>query len=391
MKKIMLFTTLMGFMILASGAFAITCNLKSNLGSFSSGQTAYVTDSYSFTSSYNCVYRTMEWRYYRNNAWNVLCTFWSEPWSTTCGVNGKTVAMGFNNFAVSIPQCSDTTINEYKAMLWTIWGTNNNGATDDPIYCEFDEIYYAAPFTYGISINPTTATVNAGSPASTTVTVSSSGAPVQTITLSASGVPSGWTYNFNGGSTYSCGSASCSVPFSVTTSSSASGTYAINIKGADTSGDVATQVFYVTVTPGFGFSITTNPASGSVTAGSSTTTTVTMTLTSGSTKSVDLKCNGLPSGASCSFSPVTCSPTCTSALTISTSSSTPTGTYGVTIQGTVSDGSFALGTGYALTVNSAAVPTGTLTLTFLGLFSILGTSIFLTVAKFVFHVAWLGG
>ena len=99
----------------------------------------------------------------------------------------------------------------------------------------------------------------------------------------------------------------------------------------------------------FDFSLSVNPSSGNVAQGESTTTTVTATLVSGTTKPVSFDCPaGLPSGASCSFSPTSCNPTCTSTLTISTSPTTPTGTHSITVRGT--GGGITRSAPYTLTV-----------------------------------------
>jgi len=105
----------------------------------------------------------------------------------------------------------------------------------------------------------------------------------------------------------------------------------------------------------FTFSISISPSSGSVQQGGSVSATVTVTYVSGYTsKSVTLSASNLPSGASYSFSanPVTVSPgsSATSTLTIWTSSSTPAGTYTITVLG--SGGGVVKSTTYTLTVTS---------------------------------------
>jgi hypothetical protein len=58
---------------------------------------------------------------------------------------------------------------------------------------------------------------------------------------------------------------------------------------------------------------------------------------------------GLPSGASASFSQKTCSPSCSSLLTIETAASTPAGSYSITVNGT--GGDVTKPTSFTLTVN----------------------------------------
>ena len=68
--------------------------------------------------------------------------------------------------------------------------------------------------------------------------------------------------------------------------------------------------------------------------GSSTNSTVTLTAIGGFTGTVTLSCTGLPRGANCSFSPPSLNGSgTTSALTVSTMSSTPVGTYPVNVTG----------------------------------------------------------
>jgi hypothetical protein len=101
----------------------------------------------------------------------------------------------------------------------------------------------------------------------------------------------------------------------------------------------------------FNFSLT-NSMSLSAAQGSSATNTIKANLVTGSPETVSFSASGLPSGASASFSQKTCSPTCSSLLTIATTASTPTGTYTITVTG--SGGEVTKTTSFNLTVTSAA-------------------------------------
>lgn len=69
--------------------------------------------------------------------------------------------------------------------------------------------------------------------------------------------------------------------------------------------------------------------------GESGTNNITATIVSGNPSSVNFSISGLPAGASSSFSPNSCTPNCSTQLTISTSfPTTPVGTYQITITGT---------------------------------------------------------
>ncbi|MBI2096885.1 MAG: hypothetical protein HYT40_01890, partial [Candidatus Sungbacteria bacterium] len=70
----------------------------------------------------------------------------------------------------------------------------------------------------------------------------------------------------------------------------------------------------------------------------------------GTTQSVSFSASGLPTGASASFSPTSCNPTCTSTLTIATASTTPAGPYTITVTGS------PLGKTAAFTLTVTATP-----------------------------------
>ncbi|NUS52474.1 MAG: M28 family peptidase, partial [Nocardioidaceae bacterium] len=99
--------------------------------------------------------------------------------------------------------------------------------------------------------------------------------------------------------------------------------------------------------PGPDFSVGVSPTSGSVAAGSSVQATVSTQTTNGSAQSVQLSASGLPSGATASFNPSSVTTGNSSTLTISTTTSTPSGTYPVTITAT---GSVTHSATYNLTV-----------------------------------------
>ncbi|MGW6932753.1 proprotein convertase P-domain-containing protein [Lentzea sp. NPDC054927] len=102
-----------------------------------------------------------------------------------------------------------------------------------------------------------------------------------------------------------------------------------------------------TGTPGADFSVAVSPSSGSVVAGSSATATVATQTVSGDAQTVQLSASGLPSGATASFNPASVTTGASSTLTISTTASTPAGTYPVTI---TAAGSVSRTATYTLTV-----------------------------------------
>src|SRR5262249_1027350 len=100
------------------------------------------------------------------------------------------------------------------------------------------------------------------------------------------------------------------------------------------------------------FSLSATPSSQTVTAGSSASYTVTVTASNGFNGTVNLSVSGLPSGATATFNPASISGSGSSTLAISTSCSTPAGTYTLTIAGTI--GSLSHSARVTLVVNAAA-------------------------------------
>ena len=107
-------------------------------------------------------------------------------------------------------------------------------------------------------------------------------------------------------------------------------------------------------TSAFDFSLG-NSGNVSVAAGASVSNTITATLASGSTQSLSFTVSGLPSGASGSFSSTTCNPSCSTVLSITTSSSTPAGNFPVTVTST--GGGVTRTTVFTLNVAAAVVST----------------------------------
>ncbi len=111
-------------------------------------------------------------------------------------------------------------------------------------------------------------------------------------------------------------------------------------------------------TPTPDFTLAASPSSVTVTAGSSASYTATVSALNGFSGSVSLTANGLPSGATASFTPAAVSGSGSSTLAVSTSATTPAGTYTLTTMGT--SGSLSHITSVTLMVNAQPVPDFTL-------------------------------
>jgi len=103
----------------------------------------------------------------------------------------------------------------------------------------------------------------------------------------------------------------------------------------------------------FDFSLSVIPPSwGTANQGASVSAIITASLVSGSAQSVSFSAFNLPTAATAAFSPTSCTPGCSTTLTINTSASTPTGTKTITITG--AGGGKTKTTSYSLTVNAGS-------------------------------------
>jgi len=119
--------------------------------------------------------------------------------------------------------------------------------------------------------------------------------------------------------------------------------------------DIGAFEYGTTVPPptSFDFSLS-NSGNLSVSQGGSTQTTITATLTTGTPASLTFSASGLPSGATASFSPVSCSPNCSTTLTITTPASTPLGNSTITV--TAIGGGTTKTTSFTLTISDTTFP-----------------------------------
>lgn len=181
---------------------------------------------------------------------------------------------------------------------------------------------------FSLSASPSSQTVAQGAGTSYTVNITPTGGFTGGVTLSVSGLPSGAT------GTFSPNPATASSTLSVSTASTTpTGSFALTITGISgslTHTTSATLVVTPPATPDFSLSAT--PSSQTVVQGAATGYTLNITRTGGFTGGVTFSVSGLPSGATGSFSPNPATGA-SSTLTVSTATTTPTGSFVVTITG----------------------------------------------------------
>jgi polygalacturonase len=197
---------------------------------------------------------------------------------------------------------------------------------------------------FSISATPASQAVTAGSGTSYTTTVTALSGFTGTVNLSVSGLPSGASGSFNPTSVAGSGNSTLSI---TTATSTPAGTYTLTITGTSGSLTHSTTVTLVVNVPDF--SISASPASQTVTQGSGTSYTATVSALNGFTGTVSLSVSGLPTGASGSFNPTSVAGSGSSTLSVTTATSTPAGTYTLTITGT--SGSLTHSTTVTLVVN----------------------------------------
>lgn len=106
--------------------------------------------------------------------------------------------------------------------------------------------------------------------------------------------------------------------------------------------------------PDFNTSISLNPSSATMQAGASVQSTVSLNILSGISEVTAFSATGLPTQTTAQFSPVSCSPTCSSVMTIQTGASTPNGTHIFTVTATA--GSLVKSTNFSLTISTQVAP-----------------------------------
>ena len=181
---------------------------------------------------------------------------------------------------------------------------------------------------FSLAVTPASQAVPPGSSTSYTVTVTPSGGFTGSVSLAVGGLPSGTTGSFNPNPATSSSTLAVS-----TDPSTPAGTYTLTITGTDGSLSHTISATLVVNAPSpSDFSLSVSPSSRTVSQGNATSYSVTITPSNGFTGSVSLSLAGLPVGANGTFSP---NPATTAAtLNVSTASTTPEGSYVLTITGT---------------------------------------------------------
>jgi hypothetical protein len=269
---------------------------------------------------------------------SLLVVTWDEDDSSQSN-QIPTIFYGAN---VQTGQYSNT-INHYGVLrtIEDMYGLPYAGAAANAT--PITNVWSTASNTVAVT-NPGNQTGTVGTAANLQISATDS-ASGQTLTYSATGLPAGLSIN--------------SATGVISGTPTAAGTSNVTVSAKDATGAGGSTSFTWTVDPGPDFTVTVSPTSGTVTAGSPASATVSTSAVGGFSGTVGYSATGLPSGAAAGFSPASGAVGSSSTLTLSTSSSTPAGTYAITVTG--SSGSLTHSATYSLTVNPVNANTVTVT------------------------------
>jgi hypothetical protein len=205
---------------------------------------------------------------------------------------------------------------------------------------------------FTIAANPTSQTVTqGGTTGAYTISIGAVNGFTGTVTFGTSALPAGVTATFNPASVTTSGNSALTF---ATGSSTPAGTYNITVTGTSGATSHSTSVqLVVNAVPTPDFTISANPTSQTVTQGGTTGAyTIAIAALNGFTGTVTFGTSALPAGVAATFNPASVTTSGNSALTFATSSSTPAGTYNITVTGT--SGATSHSTSVQLVVNAVA-------------------------------------
>jgi subtilase family serine protease len=259
--------------------------------------------------------------------------------------SGSAPLSAFNSVLYPLVKSGTTTpYHMNPAYLYDVTTGNNGGYSAAPTYDLVTGlgsplanalVPALAPSTlnpdFSISATPASQAVTIGGSGVYNISVASIGGFSSGVSLSVSGLPAGVSASFSPQSVTGSGSSTLTI---ATGAATPAGTYNFTVT-AQSGGLVHTATISIVVqaTASPNFSISVSPGSENIKAGNVASYKVTISGSGGFADAVSLSVSGLPSGASQSFSPAAVTGSGSSTLTITTSRSTPRGTYQLAISG----------------------------------------------------------
>jgi uncharacterized membrane protein len=202
---------------------------------------------------------------------------------------------------------------------------------------------------FSLAVSPASQTVTAGGSTSYAVAATPVADGVGTIVLTASGLPAGATATFTPSIINAPGQSAVAI---TTSSSTPAGTYPLTFTAASGS-YTHTATATLVVSAGANFSLTASAPSQTVTAGNYAAFPLAIAIANDSTATISMTYSGLPAGATAGFTPKAVLVSGTVSFVALTTSSTPAGTYTLTVTGT--SGSYTHSVTLTLVVTSASV------------------------------------
>jgi hypothetical protein len=260
----------------------------------------------------------------------------------------QTVAAWQNNTAYKVGDLVIFNGQEYRCQ---IAHTSQPDWTPDVAHSLWVLVQAAAP-DFSLSATPGQQSVTAGSAVNYTINVGAQNGFTGTVSLSVTGLPAGGTAKFSASSINTSGSSTLTIS---TATSTAAGNFTLTITGQSGSASHNTSVALTVTARTPDFTVSTSPASQTVSVGGSTTYAVAVTAVNGFTGTVSLSISGLPAGTTGKFNPASITGSGSSTLTVSTPATTPAAVSTVTITG--SSGGINHATTVTLNIGSV-VPSG---------------------------------
>ncbi len=183
---------------------------------------------------------------------------------------------------------------------------------------------------FALSVAPTSVTIVKGNPATYTANIAPINGYNGTVTFSVSGLPAFSTATFNPTSITAAGTSTLTI---TTTINTPAAVYNLTLTATDGTSTHSVPLTLV-VDPIGDFSVAVSPQSQSVIQGSNTGYSIVVGSLNGFTDVVSLTVSGLPSGATGVISPSSIAGSGNTQMTINTSTTTPAGSYTLTITGT---------------------------------------------------------
>lgn len=259
---------------------------------------------------------------------NVALSVSGLPAGATGSWSPATVAGGSGTSILTINTATSTPVGTYTPTL--------TGTSGSIVHSTIAGLTVSVPVGDFIgSVSPYSRSIVIGDSTSFGVTLMPVNGFDSNVTMGTSGLPPGATASWSpavvpGGS----GVTTLTI---VTTTATPAGTYTVSLMGKAGPLSHMTTVDLTVSSPVGDFIGALTPNSQSVEAGSTTTFGLTLTPLGGFTGNVNLSVSGLPPGATGSWSPaIVTGGSGPSTLTINTTSSTPPGTYSITLTGTSS-------------------------------------------------------